>query len=752
MAKKKDDNWTSTPEERILKTEYTDEMSKSYIDYSMSVICARAIPDVRDGLKPVQRRTLYAMEELGVSHDKPHRKSARIVGDTMGKYHPHGDSSIYDCLVVMAQDFKKGEILVDGHGNFGSIEGDGAAAMRYTEARLAQLTEETLLKDLDKNVVDFIPNFDETEKEPSVLPARIPNLLVNGADGIAVGMATSIPTHNLKEVLEAEIAYLKDSDISLEKLMKIMPGPDFPTGGVIVNAQDLPSIYETGSGKIRVRGKIEFEKGEGRTGRDSLVITEVPYTMIGMGIPKFITTLGDMVEGKELPEVTDITNQSSKEGIRIVLTLKNGADPDAVKNKILKKTKLEDTFGVTMLAIADGVPRVMGLKQILECFTEFQVEVNSRKYQSMLAKEQEKAEIQEGLIRAIDIIDVIIEIIRGSKNVKIARDALMGHPEQVNFKTKAAERVAKKLNFTEKQANAILDMRLSRLIGLELLALQKDQEESLKKINQYQKILNDYDAMMNTIIKDLEGYKKNFGHPRRTQIIDAEPLPEIKVEKIDREIVFTADRFDYGKIYEPAFYEKNRETIDRDSRAVFRMLSSEKIYLFTTAGNVHTIRAEDLPLVKGSQKGVPLDNVCNYDSRKERIAAIFPEMSMQIEKLLFVTTKGMIKVVDGKEFISSRKTIAATKLNDGDELLAVEALVGSQVYLATEEGFRIRFSLSEVPEQKKASAGVRAITLGPKDQVSRMALVTPGGPDSPEAQAVRLSKRGGKGTKARSTK
>ena len=374
-----------TKQENVIATDYADVMQKSYIDYAMSVIISRALPDVRDGLKPVQRRTLYDMYELGIRYDRPYRKCARIVGDTMGKYHPHGDSSIYEALVVMAQDFKKGKILVDGHGNFGSIEGDGAAAMRYTEARLEKLTQEVFLADLDKNVVDFMPNFDETEKEPVVLPVKVPNLLVNGADGIAVGMATSIPPHNLGEVVDAVKAYIKNNDISVKGLMRYLKGPDFPTGGLVVNKDDLLNIYETGSGKLRLRGKVEVEKLKG--GRQQLVITEIPYTMIGANIGKFLNDVASLVETKKTTDIVDISNQSSKEGIRIVLELKRDADVENLTNMLYKKTRLEDTFGVNMLAVANGRPETLSLKQIIEHHVDFQFELTTRKYKTLLAKE-----------------------------------------------------------------------------------------------------------------------------------------------------------------------------------------------------------------------------------------------------------------------------------------------------------------------------------------------------------------------------
>ena len=483
-----------TKQENVIATDYADVMQKSYIDYAMSVIISRALPDVRDGLKPVQRRTLYDMYELGIRYDRPYRKCARIVGDTMGKYHPHGDSSIYEALVVMAQDFKKGKILVDGHGNFGSIEGDGAAAMRYTEARLEKLTQEVFLADLDKNVVDFMPNFDETEKEPQVLPVKIPNLLVNGADGIAVGMATSIPPHNLGEVVDAVKAYIKNNDISVKGLMRYLKGPDFPTGGLVVNKDDLLNIYETGSGKLRLRGKVEVEKVKG--GRQQLVITEIPYTMIGANIGKFLNDVASLVETKKTTDIVDISNQSSKEGIRIVLELKKDADVENLTNMLYKKTRLEDTFGVNMLAVADGRPETLSLKQVIEHHVDFVFEVTTRKYKTLLGKELEKKEIQEGLIKACDVIDLIIEILRGSKSRDQVKKCLVeGITEGIKFKSKASEKAAKNLKFTENQATAILEMRLYRLIGLEIEALQAEYDQTMKNIASYEDILNNYDSM-----------------------------------------------------------------------------------------------------------------------------------------------------------------------------------------------------------------------------------------------------------------
>ncbi len=480
---------------RIIRTEYSDLMQKSFIDYAMSVIVARALPDVRDGLKPVQRRTLYDMYELGIRYDRPYRKSARIVGDTMGKYHPHGDSSIYDALVVMAQDFKKGLPLIDGHGNFGNIEGDGAAAMRYTEARLEKITQEAFLSDLDKDVVDFVPNFDETEKEPSVLPVKIPNLLINGSEGIAVGMATNIPPHNLSEVIDAMKAYMKDDTISTRGLMKYLKGPDFPTGGIVINKDELLDIYETGTGKIKIRGKVEVEKAKG--GKVNLVITEIPYPMIGANIAKFLSDVAALAETKKTADIVDISNQSSKEGIRIVIELKKDADVENFTNMLYKKTRLEDTFGVNMLAIADGRPETMGLKQILKANVDFQYEVATRKYTTLLQKELERKEVQEGLIKACNVIDLIIEILRGSKDRAMAKACLVeGKTDGIRFKSKESKIMAAQLMFTEKQANAILDMRLYKLIGLEIEALINDHEETLANIYRYEDILSRRDAIL----------------------------------------------------------------------------------------------------------------------------------------------------------------------------------------------------------------------------------------------------------------
>ena len=741
---------------QIIRTEYSDVMKKSYIDYAMSVIIARALPDVRDGLKPVQRRTLYDMHELGIRYDRPYRKCARIVGDTMGKYHPHGDSSIYEALVVMAQDFKKGMTLVDGHGNFGSIEGDGAAAMRYTEARLEKLTQEVFLSDLDKDIVDFVPNFDETEKEPSVLPVRIPNLLVNGAEGIAVGMATSIPTHNLGEVIDAVKAYMKNDEISTKQLMRYVKGPDFPTGGIVINKDELPDIYESGTGKIKLRGKVEIEEMKG--GRKRLVITEIPYTMIGAGIGKFLNDVIGLVESKKTSDITDVSNQSSKEGIRIVIELKKGADVENLTNMLYKKTRLEDTFGVNMLAVANGRPETMGLKQIIEHHVDFQFELATRKYKTLLKKEQDKKEIQEGLIKACDVIDLIIEILRGSQSVKDAKECLTkGVTENIKFKSGISRKMAAMLRFTERQATAILEMRLYRLIGLEIEALVKEHEETLKNIARYEDILNNYDSMAEVIIQDLDKIKEEFGRKRRTVIENGEEAvyEEKKIEEQD--VIFLMDRFGYARTIDVSTYERNKEAADSENRIIISCKNIGKICLFTNTGKMHQIKVLDLPFGKFRDKGVPVDNVSNFDSTKEEAVYLCDAEQMRYAKLLFATKQGMVKKVDGAEFQVAKRTIAATKLQEDDQVVSVQVITDNQnVVLQPREGYFLRFMAEEVSEKKKGAIGVRGIRLKKKDELEHVYLFEEGteakakyGEKEVTLNRLKMAKRDGNGTKTR---
>lgn len=713
-------------EHSIIRTEYSELMQKSYIDYAMSVIIARALPDVRDGLKPVQRRTLYDMYELGIRYDKPYRKSARIVGDTMGKYHPHGDSSIYDALVVMAQDFKKGLPLVDGHGNFGSIEGDGAAAMRYTEARLQKVTQEAYLADLDKNVVDFMPNFDETEKEPVVLPVKVPNLLVNGAEGIAVGMATSIPPHNFGEVIDGVIAYMKNPDITTAEMMQYIPGPDFPTGGIIANKDDLPAIYESGVGKIKIRGKIEIEKGKG--GKDRMVITEIPYTMIGANIGKFLNDVYGLVESKATSDITDITNQSSKEGIRIVLELKKGADIEALENLLYKKTKLEDTFGVNMLAVADGRPETMGVVPIIRHHVKFQYEIATRKYQTLLAKEQDKKEIQEGLIRACNVIDLIIEILRGSRSIKDAKACLTdGNTDHITFKNPSSKIMAQQLNFTDRQAQAILEMRLYKLIGLEIEALMKEHDETLENIAKYEDILEHRSSMAKVIIKELTAFKKAYGKERKT-VIDNLKEAVVAAKKIEeQDVVFLMDRFGYAKIVDTSVYERNKEAANAEYRHIFTCKNTDKICIFTDKGQMHLLKVLDLPYGKFRDKGTPIDNLCNYDSKEENVVYLAGLEHVSSHRMLFGTKYAMIKVVDGMEFVVAKKTTAATKLGEEDEVLTVCPLEENDtLVMATKKDMFLRIDCAQIPQKKKGAVGVRGMKLAAGDELKSIHVLHEG--------------------------
>ncbi|MCM1100453.1 MAG: DNA topoisomerase 4 subunit A [Clostridium sp.] len=742
--------------DRIIRTEYSEEMQKSFIDYAMSVIVARALPDVRDGLKPVQRRTLYDMHELGIRYDRPYRKSARIVGDTMGKYHPHGDSSIYEALVVMTQDFKKGMPLVDGHGNFGNIEGDGAAAMRYTEARLQKITQEAFLADLDKDVVDFIPNFDETEKEPAVLPVKIPNLLVNGSEGIAVGMATSIPPHNLREVIDATKAYMMNENITDKELMRYIKGPDFPTGGIVINKDELLEIYETGAGKIKIRGKVEFEQAKG--GRTNVVITEIPYTMIGANIAKFLSDVAALSETKKTQDIVDISNQSSKEGIRIVIELRRDADAENFVNMLYKKTRLEDTFGVNMLAIADGRPETMSLRQIIKANVDFQYEIATRKYTNLLAKEMERREIQEGLIKACNVIDLIIEILRGSKDRNMAKACLVeGQTDGIRFKSKESKIMAAQLAFTEKQANAILEMRLYKLIGLELEALINEHEETLANIYRYEDILERKDSMAQVIINELEGYRQEYGRPRRTVIENGQEAVYKEKELEEMDVMFLMDRFGYAKTIDMATYERNKEAADGENRFVFPCKNTGRICLFTDIGQMHTVKVLDLPFGKFRDKGVPIDNVSNYSSEKEQLVFVTNQSELNLKQVLFVTEQSMMKVVDGGEFDVTKRTVAATKLSEGDRLLSVITLYDQKnIILQSKGGYFLRFSVEEIPEKKKGAVGVRGMKLGEKDSLEAVYYTGSSGDAAIEYKSkmialngIKLGKRDGKGVKIR---
>lgn len=748
-------------EENIIQLDFSEEMKTSYRDYAMSVIVARALPDVRDGLKPVQRRILYAMKELGLSPDKPHRKSARIVGDTMGKYHPHGDSSIYDALVHMTEDYSLNAPLVDGHGNFGSIDGDGAAAMRYTEARLSK-PGMMLLDNLDKGLVDFLPNFDDSEKEPAVLPATLPNLLINGTTGIAVGMATNIPPHNPTEVIDAVIAYLDRPGISIDKLMDYIPAPDFPTGGIIINASDMRDIYEKGEGKIRLRARTEIEKGD--AGRTNIVITEIPYTISGNKL-KLVESLAALAKDKVFDEIYDVRDESSKEGIRIVVEVKKGRDIDNLLNGLYKKSQMEDTYGVNLLAIrptenGTGQPKVFNLKSLIEEFVLFQEDLYTREYQFLLEKAKKRLEIVEGLMKATDVIDLIIEILRGSSSVKQAKTCLIeGITEGIKFKSKASEKEAATLSFTENQADAILAMQLSKLIGLEILKLHEENDTLIANIAEYEKVLSDSKELYKVIKGRLREFKKIFNSPRRTSLMDT--VAKAYVEKVVIEDLYVCfDRFGYTKAIDAAAFGRASEETKKDFSFVLKIKNTDKLCIFTDKGNMHQVKMEKVPRCKMKDKGTLIHSLCKMENDEEGLLYVsFEELFESI--LLFVTKNGYIKLVSGAEFETGRQMIAATKLDADDEVVGVimlsasDVLTGTKkVILLTKDGLSLGFPLSEVSELKKTSRGVKGITLEKEDTVAFATVVHPAAETfeyegkTLNARRVRNRKRAAKGQKA----
>ena len=657
----------------IIQLDFSEEMKNSYRDYAMSVIIARALPDIRDGLKPVQRRILYSMSELGLSPDKPHRKSARIVGDTMGKYHPHGDSSIYDALVHMSEDFSLSAPLVDGHGNFGSIDGDGAAAMRYTEARLSPVSM-TLLENLNKGLVDFMPNFDESEKEPVVLPAMIPHLLINGTTGIAVGMATNIPPHNFGEVIDAAIAYMDRPNISTEKLMEILPGPDFPTGGIIANEEDLLSIYETGEGRIRIRAKVEIEKSD--AGRKNIVITEIPYTVSG-NKTKLVESLVQLMRDKVFDEIYDVRDESSKEGIRVVIEVKKDRDIDNLLNGLYKKTPMEDTYSVNCLAVKDKQPLQFGLKQYLEEFLLFQEELYTKEYQYLLDRALNRQEVVTGLIRATDIIDLIIEILRGSTSVKQAKACLThGDITDIKFKSEASKKEAATLDFTEAQADAILAMQLSRLIGLEILKLNEESDSLKERITEYQNVLGNPRELFKVIKNRLKEYKKRFATPRKTEIAHVEAGNYVE-EKVVENITVLIDRFGYTKSVEDKALAKAGEDVLKDFTFAVPMTNEDVLCVFTAEGNLYRVKASQIPKGRVRDKGALIQTLCKCDGE----TIIYYDCFEKIfdSALYFATEKGYVKLVSGAEFETNRNMIAATKLEDGDKAVGISVLAPSQV-------------------------------------------------------------------------
>ncbi len=741
--------------DKVQEVDLKKTMETSYIDYAMSVIAARALPDVRDGLKPVQRRILYAMIELNNGPDKPHRKCARIVGDTMGKYHPHGDSSIYDALVHMAKDYSMMIPLVDGHGNFGSIDGDGAAAMRYTEARLSQGAT-ALLDRLDKGLVDFIPNFDNSEKEPVVLPAMIPNLLINGTTGIAVGMATNIPPHNPAEVIDGVIAYMENPRITVRELMEYIPAPDFPTGGTIINLVEMEQIYETGEGKIKIRAKSEIENGD--NGRKNIVITEIPYTVAG-NKSKLVESLAALMKDKVFDEIHDIRDESSKEGIRIIIEVKKDRDLNNLLNGLYKKTLLEDTFTVNLLAVKNQQPIIFNLKSLIQEFVEFQDELYTREYEYLLDKAKKRLEIVDGLIKATDIIDLIIEILRGSTSIKQAKACLMeGNTEDIRFKSVQSKKDAMTLRFTERQADAILSMQLSKLIGLEILKLHEENTELLSSIDDYSRILGSKKELYKVIKTRLKDFKKTFYVPRRTMFTNIsakEYVEEIKIE----DIYVLIDRFGYVKSVDTTSYLRAAEDNLKEFVHTILMKNTDRLCCFTAEGTMYQVKADNIPRCKLKEKGALIHALCKLDKENVIFYTSFEQLFESV--LLFITKKGFIKQVSGAEFETNRSMMAATKLEDGDEVVGITLLSGQavlsgnyKVVLLTEKGLSLGFPLSQVSEFKKTSRGVKAITLDKNDLVCFGKAIDQNeetfiyNDKTYNAKKVRNRKRGDKGQKA----
>ena len=697
---------------RLEQTEIYSEMKKSYIDYAMSVIVGRALPDVRDGLKPVHRRILYGMGQLGVTPDKPHKKSARIVGEVMGKYHPHGDSSIYDAMVRLAQDFSTRYMLVDGHGNFGSVDGDSAAAMRYTEARMTPFALE-MLRDIDKETVDFRDNFDGEEKEPVVLPSRFPNLLVNGSNGIAVGMATSIPPHNLKEVIDATIKVIDEPDCDIEELIKIVKGPDFPTGAQILGKAGMKEAYRTGTGKVKVRSCCEIEETD--RGKSQIVITEIPY-MVNKA--RLIEKMADLVKEKKVEGVSAIRDESNREGIRIVVELKRDANPQITLNRFYKHTQLQDSFSMIMLALVDGKPEVLTLKRFLEEYVKFQKEVVTRRTKFDLAKAEARAHILEGLRIALDNIDEVIKTIRESYS-------------------NAKENLMENFGLSDIQAQAILDMRLARLQGLEREKIENEYNELMKKIAYYKSLLADEVLLMGVIKDELTEIRDKYGDERRTQIVrdEGEFDEEDLVEEENVTITFT--HLGYIKRVPADTYKAQKRggkgitgvtTRDNDFVKDLVMTSThDNLMFFTNTGKAHKIKAYEIPEATRTARGTPAINFLNLLQR-ERITAVIPVKEFSEDKYLIAITKnGLIKKTALNEFDTKRTTgLIAINLKDEDELIAIKQSTGSNnIIIVTKKGKCISFSEKDVRPMGRIASGVRAIKLDKDDEVVSMELVEP---------------------------
>lgn len=732
--------------QNIIQIDIASEMKKSYIDYAMSVIVGRALPDVRDGLKPVHRRILYAMDQLGLAPEKAHRKSARIVGDVLGKYHPHGDTAVYDAMVRLAQEFSTRYMLVNGHGNFGSIDGDSAAAMRYTEAKLTKLSVE-MLRDIDKETVDYTPNFDETLKEPVVLPSRYPNLLVNGSTGIAVGMATSIPPHNLGEIIDAAVKMIDDPDTEIEDVIEVVKGPDFPTGAIIMGKEAIKEAYRTGRGKVTVRSDVEIiDIGKGK---QALIVNEIPYQV---NKSKLIEGIANLVRNKKVEGITDLRDESDRNGIRVVIELKKDTNANVVLNKLYKHSQLQTTFSIIMIALVDGQPKVLTLYEMLKHYLNHQKEVVTRRTQYDLNKAEARAHILEGLKIALDNIDAIIKLIRGSKNVAEAKEGLIN-----NFK------------LTDIQAQAILDMRLQKLTGLEREKIDAEYEELIKTITRLREILANERLLMNIIKDELLEIREKYSDTRRTKISAKEDEIDMEALIEEEDVFITLTHMGYVKRVPATTYRSQKRggkgiaglsTREEDFvESIFITSTHNYLLFFTSHGKVHRLKAYEIPEAKRQAKGTNIVNLL-YLEPNEKITAVIPIKEFTEDGYLVMATKnGMIKKSDLPQFNTSRKSgLIAISLKDEDELISVKLTDGTkELILATSGAMSIRFNEKDVRSMGRTAMGVKAINLGKDDHVIDMGLVDEGTDllvvsengfgKRTSLEEYRIQSRGGKGIK-----
>lgn len=706
--------------EEILEYNYEDEMKESFRDYAVSVIVSRSLPDVRDGFKPVHRRILYAMKDLGILPNTPHKKSARIVGEVIGKYHPHGDTAVYETMVRLSQDFRMMVPLVDGHGNFGSIDGDGAAAMRYTEARLSDASVK-LLDDLEKNVVDYKDNYDGTEREPELLPTKFPQLLINGYLGIAVGMRGSVPPHNVNEVIDAFIGYTKKKNATAEDMLAYLSAPDYPTGGILINPEEVKDFYRTGEGKAVIRSKIEIE--DAPYGKKNIVITEIPYTVSG-GKTKLVNDITMKVVDKELTELSDVRDESSKDGIRVVLEVKKGINIDKLLQKLYSKTKIQDDDSYQFIALVDGVPKTLSITDYFKEYLAFQKEINLRKYAYLLERGLKRKEILDGLVKAVDQIDVIVDTIRGSNTVKQMQDCLTtGETKGISFKLKKNETSARKFAFTESQAKAILEMKLQRLGALEVDKLEKDKEKLEAELKKYEEILNNPKVLLQLIRKEHMDFKKGFGAPRKTEVREMENKKFVEQKKVEK-VTVLVDKYGYAKTIDQTTSKDSIKNLKKDYSYVLPTNSDDRLLVFTNNGNLHQLKMKDIPHGKLKDKGTTVQALSGFELG-EHIVHIATKEEAPKKTFLFVNSSGLAKQVEGKELMSNRSKVLSTKLDKEDRVVFVQEVTSGKekVILQTKQGYVLKVKIDVFSMMGKNAKGMVSINLKKDDIVDQVFLV-----------------------------